>query len=275
MKFKHNKRRNTAFLYEALIRELTKASIRENNEKQQQVVKVLKEFFRKGDILAQELELYKTLYNTTNVKEKQAEKILAEVKKVFFALDHNEIYKQQSRLISKINKGISPKVFNNYVPNYKSIATIAQIFNKKMPIKNKVLLEGQIINKMAYGATTLKESASPKLNNATLKLFSKKFNSVYGELLGEQKELLSKFVSSFKDNGLELKMFLNEEIGRLKKELNNSLDEPLIKEDAELQKKTEEVLKLLDNFSGQYINEDMLKKILNVQKLVREINTDG
>ena len=144
-----------------------------------------------------------------------------------------------------------------------------------MPIKNKVLLEGQIINKMAYGATTLKESASPKLNNATLKLFSKKFNSVYGELLGEQKELLSKFVSSFKDNGLELKMFLNEEIGRLKKELNNSLDEPLIKEDAELQKKTEEVLKLLDNFSGQYINEDMLKKILNVQKLVREINTDG
>ena len=275
MKFKHNKRRNTAFLYEALIRELTKASIRENNEKQQQVVKVLKEFFRKGAILAQELELYKTLYNTTNVKEKQAEKILAEVKKVFFALDHNEIYKQQSRLISKINKGISPKVFNNYVPNYKSIATIAQIFNKKMPIKNKVLLEGQIINKMAYGATTLKESASPKLNNATLKLFSKKFNSVYGELLGEQKELLSKFVSSFKDNGLELKMFLNEEIGRLKKELNNSLDEPLIKEDAELQKKTEEVLKLLDNFSGQYINEDMLKKILNVQKLVREINTDG
>ena len=49
----------------------------------------MKEFFRKVAILAQELELYKTLYNTTNVKEKQAEKILAEVKKVFFALDHN------------------------------------------------------------------------------------------------------------------------------------------------------------------------------------------
>ena len=32
---KHNKKRNTAFLYECLIRELTKAIVRENVEKQQ------------------------------------------------------------------------------------------------------------------------------------------------------------------------------------------------------------------------------------------------
>jgi len=275
MKFKHNKRRNTAFLYEALIKELTKVSIRENAEKQKQIVGVLKEFFYKGTILAQELELYKSLYDTTNIKEKQAEKILSEVKKVFFALNHSEIYKQQSRLISRINKGISPRVFNNYVPNYKSIATIAQIFSKEVPIKNKVLLEGQIINKMTFNAHALKESNDIKLNNAAIRLFSKKFNSVYGDLFKEQKDLLSKFVSSFKDNGLELKIFLNEEIGRLKKELNNSFGAPSIKEDTELQKKTEKVLKLLDDFSGQYINESMLKKILNVQKLVREINTDG
>ncbi len=140
MKFKHNKRRNTAFLYEALIKELTKASIRENAEQQKQIVKVLKEFFHKGSTLAQELELYKTLYNTTNIREKQAEKILSEVKKVFLALNRGEIYKQQSRLISRINKSISSNVFNNFVPNYKSIATISQIFNKSAPIKSTAIV---------------------------------------------------------------------------------------------------------------------------------------
>ena len=275
MKFKHNKRRNTAFLYEALIRELTKASIRENNEKQQQVVEILKEFFKKGTVLSQELELYKTLYNTTNIKEKQAEKILSEVKKVFFALNHDNIYKQQSRLINKINKDISPAVFNNYVPNYKSIATIAQIFNKSAPIKNKVLLEGQIINKMSSRVESLKEDNDVKLNNTTVRLFSKKFNSAYDGLLSEQKKLLSKYVSSFKDNGLELKIFLNEEIGRLKNTLNNSLNQQTIKGDEELKEKTKRVISVLDNFSGQYIDENMLKKVLNIQKLVGEINTDG
>mgnify|MGYP003626543872 FL=1 len=275
MKFKHNKRRNTAFLYEALIKELTKASIRENTEQQKQIVKVLKEFFYKGSTLAQELELYKTLYSTTNIREKQAEKILSEVKKVFMALNRGEIYKQQSQLISRINKGISPNVFNNFVPNYRSIATISQIFNKSAPIKSKIMLEGQIINMMTSAPGNLEESNNAKLNNTTIKLFSKKFNSVYEDLFKEQKELLSKFVSSFKDNGLELKIFLNEELARLKKELNSAANAPTLKEDTELQKKTKKVLKLLDDFSGQYINENMLKRVLSVQKLVREIKTDG
>ena len=275
MKFKHNKRRNTAFLYEALIKELTKASIRENTEQQKQIVKVLKEFFYKGSTLAQELELYKALYSTTNIREKQAEKILSEVKKVFLALNRGEIYKQQSQLISRINKGISPSVFNNFVPNYRSIATISQIFNKSAPIKSKIMLEGQIINMMTSAPGNLEESNNAKLNNTTIKLFSKKFNSVYEDLFKEQKELLSKFVSSFKDNGLELKIFLNEELARLKKELNSAAASPTLKEDTELQKKTKKVLKLLDDFSGQYINENMLKRVLSVQKLVREIKTDG
>tara|TARA_R110000824_G_scaffold225727_3_gene413433 strand:- start:968 stop:1795 length:828 start_codon:yes stop_codon:yes gene_type:complete len=275
MKFKHNKRRNTAFLYEALIKELTKASIRENTEQQKQIVKVLKEFFYKGSTLAQELELYKALYSTTNIREKQAEKILSEVKKVFMALNRGEIYKQQSQLISRINKGISPSVFNNFVPNYRSIATISQIFNKSAPIKSKIMLEGQIINMMTSAPGNLEESNNAKLNNTTIKLFSKKFNSVYEDLFKEQKELLSKFVSSFKDNGLELKIFLNEELARLKKELNSAAAGPTLKEDTELQKKTKKVLKLLDDFSGQYINENMLKRVLSVQKLVREIKTDG
>ena len=50
---KHNKKRNTAFLYECLIRELTKAIIKEDKQKQTKVKGLLREFFAKGKVLAQ------------------------------------------------------------------------------------------------------------------------------------------------------------------------------------------------------------------------------
>jgi hypothetical protein len=48
---KHNKKRNTAFLYEILVKELTKSIIREDKERQAIVRKILVEFFNKGPVL--------------------------------------------------------------------------------------------------------------------------------------------------------------------------------------------------------------------------------
>ena len=58
---KHNKKRNTAFLYECLIRELTKAILKEDKQGQKKVKALLREFFTKGKVLAKELDLYKSL----------------------------------------------------------------------------------------------------------------------------------------------------------------------------------------------------------------------
>ena len=110
-----------------------------------------------------------------------------------------------------------------------------------------------------------------QISNTTLKIFAKKFNNSYDELLSEQKELLSKFVSSFKDSGLEFKIFLNEEIARLKEEIKESLNVENIKNDPEMISKTENVLKVLEDFKGQYITEGLLKKVLKIQQLAKEI----
>ena len=59
MKLNHNKKRNTAFLYESLIAELTKNSLKNNKEMQEAIIKILKEYFGKTKILAKELKLYK------------------------------------------------------------------------------------------------------------------------------------------------------------------------------------------------------------------------
>jgi len=265
---KHNKRRNTAFVFEALVRELTRASIKGKQKRKNDITKIIKEFFSKDTILGRELELYKTLYETKNIKKEYAEKILAETKRVYLGLNHQHVFDTQSKVISKINKKLGPEIFSNFVPNYKAIATISQIFDEKAPIKNKVLLESQIVN---YMSSKLVERKEMKLSNTTLKIFAKKFNSTYGELLEEQRELLTKFISSFQDNGLELKIFLNEELGRIKKELNEALESETLEDDSQMISKTKEVLKVLDDFKGQYIDESILRKILKVQQLVNEI----
>ena len=275
MRFKHNKRRNTAFLYEALVKELTRATIRNEKEKKQIIIQTLKEFFNKNSVLGKELEIYRTLNETFSLKEKDAEKLLFEIKKMYKStINSKNVYSAQSKLISQINKNISPNTFSNFVPNYKNLASIFQIFNDEAPIKGRVLMEGQLIKRMTSKKRE-QEEQKMQISNTTLKIFTKKFNNSYEELFSEQKQLLSKFVSSFKDNGLELKIFLNEEIARLKEEVTESLNNKEIKNDADMISKTKNVLKLLENFKGQYITEELLLKVLKIQRLAGEIKVDA
>ena len=61
MKVKHNKKRNTAFLYEALVRELTKAVVERNTQRSKAVRTILKEHFRRGTVLFSELGCFSAL----------------------------------------------------------------------------------------------------------------------------------------------------------------------------------------------------------------------
>jgi len=274
MKFKHNKKRNTAFLFEVLIKELTKATVNNNQAKKQKISQLIKEFFSKDAILGKELHLYKQISETYSIREKDAEKLLEEVKRVYWSLDSQNIFNAQSNLVSKANKEVSAQMFTNFVPNYKNLASIAQIFNKKISPKERVLLERSVAKRMTFlPAEQKKEELA--LTGTEMKIFAKKFNSSYGDLYKEQKELLSRFVSSFQDNGLELKIFLNEEIGRLKIEMKNAKALEDVNKDPEMLNKAEKVLEILNNFKGQIINEALLTKILKLQNLAREIKDNG
>ena len=78
MRLKHNKKRNTAFVYEALVRELTESVVKNNKNKQNKIVSIIKDHFTKGSTLTEELELYKTIYETRDI-EKSRPKVLNRV----------------------------------------------------------------------------------------------------------------------------------------------------------------------------------------------------
>ena len=216
MKTRHNKKRNTAFLFEALVRELTKAVVAKNTKRSRTIKTILNEHFRRGMVLFSELDCFNTLADKSGVDKYTAEKMVFRAKKAFDDLDPQEVFREQSSLLGKINKKLGQEVYNNFVPNYQSIASLAQIFGDKMPIKSRVIMEQRVIKILM---SPLEELPQLKpIDALVVKTFCERFNQSYEGLLSEQKELLSKYIISFNENSADFRLFLGKEpLSRLKK----------------------------------------------------------
>ena len=273
MRLKHNKKRNTAFVYEALVRELAKSIVKNNKNKQTKIVSIMKEHFSRGKELNRELELYKTIYEARDLEKRVAEKIINEVKNSYSSLDRRELFREQSALINKINKTLSKDIFNNFIPNYKNIATVYSIFQDALPIKDRVLLEESIIEQMSSSAQVPERTQQP-MDNIVYNTFVNKFNEEYSNKLNEnQKELLTKYISSFADNGLEIKYYINEELASLKQKLEASKENETIKQDASLTEKIDSVYSILETYKNKEIDTDLLEIVLKTQNLIDEIES--
>ena len=274
-KTRHNKKRNTAFLYEALVRELTKCIVSKDETRKGIVVSLVKEHFAKGTALRSELDLYKTLYESEDLDARLCEKLLNEVKRGHDLLNKDEIFSEQTALINKINKLLSKNVFSNFVPNYKNLATIAQILNPDVSIKHRVLLEGNLIEAISAEVESDKEPMAP-IDNLVYKTFDSKFNEQYdGKLLEEQRELLSKYIASFHDEGFGLKIYLNEEVSRLKSVMIAAAQQDDILEDEVLLENASKVLNILNEFRDKEIDPAMIEQVLKVQQLAKELSLNG
>ena len=86
---------------------------------------------------------------------------------------------------------------------------------------------------------------------------------------------MEKYISSFIDNGIELKVFLNEELGRLKKVVTESMTMEEVKNDEEMSEKTKKVLEIIDDFKNHKIGKELIEKILKIQNLASEIQVNG
>jgi len=274
MKTKHNKKRNTAFLYEVVIREITNSILQKNEAQKNFLIKVCKSFFSRGSILKKELELYNAVHESQELTADIAQRILNEAKYQYELLNKRDIFNEQTRLIGVLNKMSNGSIFNTFVSDYKNLATISQIFNNTVPLKEKILLETAVITKMTSTVENSEKDKMLTLDSLTYKLFVKKFNEQYSNsLLSEQKELLTKYVMSFADGGVEFKLFLNEEMERIKSSLKGSLQQKQISEDNFLKEKTALVLKKVEDYSKKDIDKSMIEEVLKIQNLINEINS--
>tara|TARA_Y100001973_G_C5203346_1_gene339516 strand:+ start:384 stop:1193 length:810 start_codon:yes stop_codon:yes gene_type:complete len=268
MKLNHNKKRNTAFLYESLIKELTKASIKKDNKRAQLVLSIIKEHFTAGSALKDELDVYKSIYETKNVSKAAAKSIIIEARRVYSTFNQKKIFNAQSKLINDINKRLGAETYGYYVPNYKALASINQIFSQKpAAIRSKIMLEGSLVDHMTKKEKITEEKT---IDQAAMKLFGRAFNKEYKQLHESQKSLLKEYVGSFHDGGLQLKVYLNEEIGELKKFFNQKIktadhdDVPGLKE----------IVTLLESYKGKHITDKLLIQVIKMQGLQSEMITN-
>jgi len=272
-KFKHNKKRNSAFLYEVLIQELTKTVLSKNEKAQQKITALIKESFSRNTMMYRELKLYRAISHTKSVGILTAEKIINEVKVRHKELDKKQLMLEQDSLARKINKLLSDKAFSNFIPSYKDMASISQIFNQQTSIKSKILLENELVGKMSI---TREDTKMVPMDNIVYKSFVKRFNEEYKDtLLMEQKKLLNKFITSFHNNGIELKSYLNEEIGRLKKELKISLLQEEFIADEQMSKNARKVLKTLESYKEKKPDKKMVEEVIKIQGLIWEISANA
>jgi hypothetical protein len=273
MKMKHNKKRNTAILFEILTQQYTRAVINKDDAKRDKVVKTLREHFASDKVLGKELELYKALYETRGLNKDLSERLLQEVSRAYSALSHKEVYDAQTEVIKQINTEIGQDSFQTFIPNYKSLASIAQLFDPEVKLKSKVLLEQKIVDYMSSEEEKSASEMQP-IDNIVYNKFVERFNEKYGDhLLEEQKELISKYISSFADNGIQLKIYLNEEISRLKQQMAASLNTKELKDDNDMLSKAKKVQALLEETSQRPTDVELVTDVAKIQALVQEINS--
>ena len=165
-------------------------------------------------------------------------------------------------------------VFSNFVPNYKNLATIFQIFNDKSTAKERVILENVLIENMTGHKEEMKKLKP--VDKLVYKTFVNKFNSTYKEkILEEQKILLNKYILSFADNGLEFKIYLNEEIDKLKKQVTKLFELEEFLSDEEMTEKAKKVSEILEGFRNREIDKEAILSVLKIQNLIKEAELDG
>jgi len=136
------------------------------------------------------------------------------------------------------------------------------------------MLEAKIVEGMISNTEV---SKLEPIDSITFVTFTKKFNQKYGDaLLREQKELLNQYISSFSSEELEIKIYLNRELGRLKESLEKAADVEEVAADTDMINKTKLVKELLESLSSETtLTETNLLTILKTQELVKEIHDDG
>lgn len=272
MKFKHNKKRNTAFLFEALIKEMAKAVVENNQDKQVKIARIIKRHFQKRGLLYKDLQTYKTLMNLREAEETFAKRILSEVRRDRDRIDTQKVFMEQSRLIKRINIELGQDIYNNFVPNYKTMATIAQLFSENVPATEKILLEDKILEEMTKAELKTEKEIMEHIDSIAYKTFTNKFNKTYaGKLHEEQQKVVSRYIFSVSDNGVSLKTYLNEEIQRLRDRVNASLQLEDVQADEQMVEKTQRVLEFLDSLKDTQLDERIIKKVMQIQELVREV----
>lgn len=270
---RHNKKRNTAFLYEVMVREMTRSIVVRDSRRVAAIKAILKEYFSPTTAIGAELSCYDALLGTSGLDKYTAEKMIHQSRAAYDKINQEQLFVEQSAAIKAINKSVGATVYETFVPNYRAYATVSQIFGDKASVKSRILLEQKVLERITSTSES-REELTP-LDSLVVGKFTQRFNGEYKDLLPEQQTLLGKYILSFNDHGADFRIYLSEELRRIYTQVKASLSLREVLDDTEMVASTNKILQSLSEMNvSSFTNKDMLR-VLKVQQLVRECQTDA
>lgn len=270
-RYRHNKKRNTAFIFEALVRHYTEATIAKHEGHCKALRAIFTENFAPNTLLKKELELYNTLHETRGLRRSMAERLVENVKAQHNKIDKEELYREHSRVINRINKYVSKDVYEIFVPKYKQMATSYHIMRDELSPTDRLVMEETVIQRITSKPSTILNEELVPLDDLEYRMFVKNYNEKYTHLHEEQRKLLSRYIASDADNGVTMKVYLNEEVSRLRKIVSDSLLMEEINGDTGMVKSTQTVIDMLEEIKQRPVDEGVIESVLKIQELAREL----
>ena len=206
---KHSKFKNTGFLFEILIMQLSNDIINDNeNKKSFELLR--KYFFKEGKQIKKQFMLYNILTSDKTYSKDQANDLISQIVKIRGGMNLKKLQKQKYFLIKQINKYYNSRLlFQTKIENYKLLGSIYKLFklyqyssyNPQTLIQNKYIILQYLQNKKQK-----KISKRPKFINEFLKqsqqikilsynILLEQFKKHYESLLPQQQILLKKYLN--------------------------------------------------------------------------------
>ena len=279
MKVKHSKYKNTGILFELLTRQLTSDTIAGNRPKS---LSILKKYFNKKSELLKEYKIYHALSNKKFDSEGKASILIEELIKAYNKLNKSNLRREKYNLIKEIkNKYNVNDFFNSKINNYKIMASVFNLLENKEAstdsiLKSKITLLENITGKKTktkHKESNIIESIKKTDKNTrllTYKVLLEKFNEKYSDLANNQKLLLKEYVNNV-SNSPSLKLYINEEIKKVKKSLINYSKKVKDKAVSIKLNETKDLIKPLCKKSS--VHDDNVTNLLNYYELVNELKT--
>jgi len=278
MKPKHSKYKNTGIIFELLTRQITSETISNSTPK---AVGILKKFFNKNSTLLKEYQIYYALLNKKFEKEASASVLIETLIKSHSKLNKSALRRERYNLVKEIKSTYNVEdFFKAKISNYKIYASIYNLLenttNSPMSVVNsKVNLLEHITEKGLPNKPKIEmvmeeyEKFDKETRALTYKLLMEKFNEKYSVLSDNQKNLLKEYVYNV-SNSPKLKFFLNEEIEKVKKEIDKYIPHT----DKITQIKLNEVSNMIKPLCKKSsVHDDNIINLMNYYELVNELKS--
>ncbi len=228
-KIKHSKFKNTGFIFELLVRQIT-SEIMSNNKSVAE--KILKEHFNSKKELSKELKLYQYLVNEKYNSESKAEQFINTILEARKRLDETKLTREKYNLIKEIKETYNLDEFiKSSISNYKTLASIYKIFETVTSVEqfdptdivsSRFTIAENIINSSIENKDVKIKDAvleeyrkqDEDLRAVSYKLLVESFNSKYKNLTEDQKGLLREYINNINNTG-KLNQYVNEEVTKL------------------------------------------------------------